>query len=488
MSSIINCAICDKDTSEKTATVTKKGLISLVKASRARGDEKYTKFEEQFNLKESTLHVHESCRKVYSHPREILKAEKVHQSEEPSSSKNTLRSGSDIFDFKGQCLFCAANIKLNVMQAKSQSSKIRMASTIELRDTILTHCRQRNDAWGLEVQKRICSEIDLVAAEAKYHANCFSRFLKQKRHEKSGRPLDVECEEAFEKVCYDIQNDNEKCQFSFKELQEKLVSYLPKNVTPWSEKNLKLRLIGKLKNTVIITEVPGKVAVLCLKNKCDELITDDWFKNNTNTKEKRLKVIKAAAQILKEDIRTIVCDVDTYPAVDDVRLGGENQFPNSLDVFFNELITKGKNRDIKINALKNFVTSSVRVKSFISPLMLSLGIQLHRKYASRYLIDLLSKIGVSVTYSECLAFENSAITNNKDNVPEDTFIQFVFDNADFNIRTIDGHGTFHSMGGIMCVSPSNIQSIPTFERKKNPDLSVDIGKFGSTPLQVRLII
>lgn len=78
-----------------------------------------------------------------------------------------------------------------------------------------------------------------------------------------------------------------------------------------------------------------------------------------------------------------------------------------------------------------------------------MGIQLHRKYASRYLIDLLSKIGVSVAYSKCLAFENSAITNNKDNVPEDSFIQFVFDNADINIRTIDGHGTFHSMWGII---------------------------------------
>lgn len=485
MSSISNnCAICDKDTSETTVTVTKKGLISLVKASRARGDEKDAKFEERFNLKESTLQVHQNCRKVYTHPREILKAGKVLKNEEPSSSKDTLRSGSDIFDFKGQCLFCGAN----VMQAKSQTSKIRNASTIEIRDTILTHCRKRNDAWGLEVQKRICSEIDLVAAEAKYHANCFSRFLKQKSHGKSGRPLDVECEEAFEKLCCDIQNDNEKCQFSLKELQEKLVSYLPENVTPWSEKNLKLRLIGKLKNTVIITEVPGKPAVLCLKNKCDELISDEWFKNNTNTEEKRLKVLKAAAEILKEDIRSMVCDVDTYPAVDDVRLGGENQFPNSVDVFFNELITKGKNRDIKINALKNFVTSSVRVKSFISPLMLSLGIQLHRKYASRYLIDLLSKIGVSVAYSECLAFENSAITNNKDNVPEDSFIQFVFDNADFNIRTIDGHGTFHSMGGIMCISPSNISSIPTFERKKTPELSVVIGKFGSIPLQVRYII
>jgi len=33
------------------------------------------------------------------------------------------------------------------------------------------------------------------------------------------------------------------------------------------------------------------------------------------------------------------------------------------------------------------------------------------------------------------------------------FTQFVFDNADFNVATLTGHNTFHSMGGIACVTP-----------------------------------
>jgi len=35
---------------------------------------------------------------------------------------------------------------------------------------------------------------------------------------------------------------------------------------------------------------------------------------------------------------------------------------------------------------------------------------------------------------------------------EESFKPFVFDNADFYIRTLDGYGTFHSMGGTMCVT------------------------------------
>ena len=37
----------------------------------------------------------------------------------------------------------------------------------------------------------------------------------------------------------------------------------------------------------------------------------------------------------------------------------------------------------------------------------------------------------------------------------DSLKQFVFDNADFNVRTLDGYGTFHSMGGIMCIAPTD---------------------------------
>jgi hypothetical protein len=32
-------------------------------------------------------------------------------------------------------------------------------------------------------------------------------------------------------------------------------------------------------------------------------------------------------------------------------------------------------------------------------------------------------------------------------------MQFVFDNADHDQGTLTGHGTFHSIGGNMCVAP-----------------------------------
>ena len=57
-----------------------------------------------------------------------------------------------------------------------------------MRDRLLECCEKRGDAWTSEIQNRLCGYIDLVAAEAIYHANCYSRFLLNK-----GNFLSIEC-------------------------------------------------------------------------------------------------------------------------------------------------------------------------------------------------------------------------------------------------------------------------------------------------------
>lgn len=67
---------------------------------------------------------------------------------------------------------------------------------------------------------------------------------------------------------------------------------------------------------------------------------------------------------------------------------------------------------------------------------------------------------------------------------DSSFSQFIFDNADFNTQTIDGHNTFHAMGGIHCISPANAvtsdQPIARVLKKPSADL---LGKFGTIKLQ-----
>jgi hypothetical protein len=48
--------------------------------------------------------------------------------------------------------------------------------TVELKNTILAVCRERNDAWANSAQARISSAHDLHAAGTVYHKSCDMNF------------------------------------------------------------------------------------------------------------------------------------------------------------------------------------------------------------------------------------------------------------------------------------------------------------------------
>ncbi|CAB3233229.1 unnamed protein product [Arctia plantaginis] len=66
----------------------------------------------------------------------------------------------------------------------------------------------------------------------------------------------------------------------------------------------------------------------------------------------------------------------------------------------------------------------------------------------------------------------------------DSYVQFVYDNADHNTCTIDGKNIFHAMGGIMVVTPaSSVTSKKSISRLKQIPSSEEIGDFGFVKLK-----
>ena len=51
-------------------------------------------------------------------------------------------------------------------------------------------------------------------------------------------------------------------------------------------------------------------------------------------------------------------------------------------------------------------------------------------------------------------YESSVIMMAPQKTDTAAFVQFVFNNADFNVNTLDGHNTFHSLCGIQCITPA----------------------------------
>ena len=98
----------------------------------------------------------------------------------------------------------------------------------------------------------------------------------------------------------------------------------------------------------------------------------------------------------------------------------------------------------------------MRPQSFVSPLHIGLSVHLHRKFRLRGLIDVLNALDFCAPYREALKYEASVTVNAPTVIgKQHSYIQFIYDNVDHNVATLDGHNTFHAMGGVKYVTPAN---------------------------------
>ena len=110
---------------------------------------------------------------------------------------------------------------------------------------------------------------------------------------------------------------------------------------------------------------------------------------------------------------------------------------------------------------------------------------MHKKHASKGArINALSFLNLYASYDETQLFEASILHDPQKYDLKDTFLQFVFDNANYNTCTINSYNTFHSMGGIMCVTPySSVTSTRIIKRLNKIPSSEVVGKFGFIPVK-----
>ena len=146
-----------------------------------------------------------------------------------------------------------------------------------------------------------------------------------------------------------------------------------------------------------------------------------------------------AASIIRNDIRLTVYDLGEYQTLEGTE-NGDTMTPGSLKRFLCILLDpNGQNASVSnrcCTAIAHSIISACRPRSFISPLLLAISmykLYIHRKYASRELIDLLSSLSFADDYKELQRFENDLMSTGEPSYGLSGFTQFVFDNADFNV-------------------------------------------------------
>lgn len=278
-----------------------------------------------------------------------------------------------------------------------------------------------------------------------------------------------------------IESNLDDSQFSINEIRDAVKVDLPDN------KTIQRRIVEHYGENIIMTGTKGKQTIFCFVSTGQKILQEKWYSDRQSDEEtERLRVVRAAANIVLEDIRSAVFETSFYPSPSYFLNDVSNDVPNTLKIFIKTIVTKYKNipdnLDNKVTAIAHSIIAAARPRSFKSPLLLGIASLIHQKYASKTLLDLLSSIGFCASYKEVTKFELSAIFHPQ-NEREPEFKQFIFDNADFNTKTIDGLNTFHAMGGLQCNTPKDIdQDLPILRLNNVPSVAL-LGKYGNIPVQ-----
>lgn len=469
------CIICDKAVANNRGRkVQKQGLQTLTDYSIKFRDKKHSKCE----ILESAM-VHTKCRMEYINRKEEENCDEESTISPPKAKLRTL-SG---FDFENLCFFCSELCSVKA-EKKRRGNKARRICTITKAQgdkTVRDKANSSQSDEAREVRRRISNIPSLMEIGAKYHSSCRAKFLAltdSDRTKSAGRPASDNVQRAFQQV-YDHINSIGPEQIDLKEIKTILGD------VSLSNKYIKERLSEHYGNEIIFSTFAQKT-IITFRKSISKIINDNWYTaRKASPEEERLRIVESAAKIIYEDIRCMAFNDQHYLAADKFlnNVGNETHMPKSLEQFLNRIIMQDKKGDrtkpeIKKIAIGHAIISAVKPKSFLSPLLLAFSIYLHRKYASKSLLDVTSRLGFSVSYNATVNYEAASVMQKPSwEIPTyGGFVQFVFDNADFNNRTLDGKNTFHFMGGVECNTPASSvpkpEPIERLTRKPSPDTIV----------------
>lgn len=174
-----------------------------------------------------------------------------------------------------------------------------------------------------------------------------------------------------------------------------------------------------------------------------------------------------------------------YPAPEEILQNIDDCIPEVLSIFMEDLLEKDRKGlldDVKrkTSVIKHAIPSTIRPKSFLSPLQLAISVYLHRTFGSKNLCKCISSLGVSASYDETALYEKCIVLGPRCTIKKGSFSQFMFDKTDFNINIIDGKHTLHSMGCLQSVYPENcfekIEMIPRLKEKPKAENLANVDK------------
>ena len=386
----------------------------------------------------------------------LLRAKKKERESSISSRRSLDHKIEQSFNFKTDCFFCGTNVDLED-QKRRQGDAFRV-TTLETKHTVLQTCFERKDAKK-QIPMQFASE---------------QRDVKKR---KIGRPQDEEKNDAFLKVARFLQENDDE-QITVVDLVEKMEEYLGDSAsTAYGRTHMKARLQEHFGDQIIITEINGKPNVVTFRSTVANILHDFHAQpKNVDLETEKLNIIRTASRLIKSDIKLIKTSNDIYPLIETEAETNANFLPQTLKLLLEGILASKD--DVKVASIGQAIIQAARPRVILVPLQFGLAVQLHHHFASRFLIDTVHRLRFCSSYQEAQIFNQNAALDQGTDVPDynGEFLQYVADNVDHNIPTLDGNDTFHGMGMIATVTPGTKPTTCVPRRKVSPQNISAAGK------------
>lgn len=211
---------------------------------------------------------------------------------------------------------------------KTKGPSVWAVRTLDFKDSVFKACAERNDEWAEKVKRRLECVSDLPAADAIYHQICSANFRTKRKlpqsftsehgqkRSKPGRPVDKEKADAFLKVA-EFLKDNDTEQLTINDLIDQMKQHTGGDAYSFSK--MKSELQKHFGEELIIKEIGGLSSVATLRKTASSILHGFYAMPIPDSeRDQKERTIKAAADLIKSDIKTLEMSPKQYPSPDDV--------------------------------------------------------------------------------------------------------------------------------------------------------------------------
>ena len=176
---------------------------------------------------------------------------------------------------------------------------------------------------------------------------------------------------------------------------------------------------------------------VCLRNMVNYLVTEEWYNQRiSDAKDEGERIIKTAEKLIMENIRLVQFKNEFYQAKE--LMGNVTANNEWLSPYLGIMMSYLVKIPLKQASLGQEIVQVARPRSCLRPILLGIGVDIDHVLDSRWLLDCLSRFGVSVSYDEIKRFKQSVFKNDSSEVEMDggAFAQWSANNIDHNIQTL----------------------------------------------------